>query len=207
MLAPRDRHLFGIKVRPDCGIMQRAMSELLLREAQRWKPLIFGCVRADLQSCLATYLAGRLLVKVKYLGMPNVLADKQVVREFIQHRARPKDLAKALAQLLDNPMARERMNFRIREDCSAAANRRERARGKSDFIRDLFMTETVRDVSTSPDMTEACWTINERSGARRSCSFVSMTTSMATRRLRPGQNKRDIVRNGDRRTLVLPAHV
>ncbi|PYK82258.1 MAG: hypothetical protein DME41_10340 [Verrucomicrobia bacterium] len=56
-----------------------------------------------------TYLAGRLLVKVKYLGMPNVLADKQVVPEFIQHRARPKDLAKALAQLLDNPMARERM--------------------------------------------------------------------------------------------------
>jgi lipid-A-disaccharide synthase len=56
-----------------------------------------------------TYFAGRLLLKVKYLGMPNVLANKQIVPEFIQHRARPKDLAKAVAQLLDNPMARERM--------------------------------------------------------------------------------------------------
>jgi lipid-A-disaccharide synthase len=56
-----------------------------------------------------TYFAGRLLLKVKYLGMPNVLADKQIVPEFIQHRARPKDLAKAVAQLLKNPMARDRM--------------------------------------------------------------------------------------------------
>jgi len=56
-----------------------------------------------------TYFAGRLLVKVKYLGMPNVLADKEIVSEFIQHRARPKDLAKAIAQLLDNPTKRERM--------------------------------------------------------------------------------------------------
>jgi len=74
-----------------------------------------------------------------------VLADKQVVREFIQHRARPKDLAKALAQLLDNPMARERMISDSRRLQCSSANRRERARGKSDFIRDLFMTETVRD--------------------------------------------------------------
>jgi len=56
-----------------------------------------------------TYLAGRLLVKVKYLGMPNVLADKQVVPEFIQHRAKPQDLAKAILQLLDDPMKRQEM--------------------------------------------------------------------------------------------------
>jgi lipid-A-disaccharide synthase len=56
-----------------------------------------------------TYFAGRLLVKVKYLGMPNVLADREIIPEFIQHRARPKDLAKAVAQLLDDSTARERM--------------------------------------------------------------------------------------------------
>ena len=56
-----------------------------------------------------TYFAGRLLVKVKYLGMPNVLADKQIVPEFIQHRARPRDLAKAIAHLLDDPTARAQM--------------------------------------------------------------------------------------------------
>ncbi len=48
-------------------------------------------------------------MKVKYLGMPNVLADKQVVPEFIQHRAKPQDLAKAIVRLLDDPMKREQM--------------------------------------------------------------------------------------------------
>ena len=42
-----------------------------------------------------TYLAARLVVNVKYLGMPNVLANKEVVPEFIQHRARPKAIALA----------------------------------------------------------------------------------------------------------------
>src|SRR5438045_8391440 len=36
-----------------------------------------------------TYLAARLVVNVKYLGMPNLLADKEVVPEFIQYRAKP----------------------------------------------------------------------------------------------------------------------
>jgi len=39
-------------------------------------------------------------VKVKYLGMPNVLADKEIIPEFIQHRAKPKDLARAATRLL-----------------------------------------------------------------------------------------------------------
>ena len=56
-----------------------------------------------------TYFAGRLLVKVKYLGMPNVLAEKEIVPEFIQHRANPDDLAKTVLCLLDDPMAREQM--------------------------------------------------------------------------------------------------
>jgi lipid-A-disaccharide synthase len=56
-----------------------------------------------------TYLAGRLVVKVKYLGMPNLLAKKEIVREFIQHRAKPKAIAKAVLRLLHNPAARKRM--------------------------------------------------------------------------------------------------
>jgi lipid-A-disaccharide synthase len=56
-----------------------------------------------------TYIAGRLLVKVKYLGMPNVLADKEVVPEFIQHRAQPREIAKAVEQLIGDPKARQQM--------------------------------------------------------------------------------------------------
>jgi lipid-A-disaccharide synthase len=56
-----------------------------------------------------TYFAGRLLVKVKYLGMPNLLADKEVVPEFIQHRAKPRELANAISRLMDEPSVRQQM--------------------------------------------------------------------------------------------------
>src|SRR6266403_5761091 len=110
MLAPRDRHLFGIKVGQTAEIMQHAFVGIVASGSATLEAAYFRMPFALIYKVAwPTYLAGRLLVKVKYLGMPNVLADKQVVPEFIQHRARPKDLAKAVAQLLNNPMARERM--------------------------------------------------------------------------------------------------
>jgi lipid-A-disaccharide synthase len=57
-----------------------------------------------------TYLAARLVVNVKYLGMPNLLADREVVPEFIQHRAKPDAIAKAVLRLMDNTDARDRMS-------------------------------------------------------------------------------------------------
>ncbi len=56
-----------------------------------------------------TYLAARLVVNVKYLGMPNLLAGKEVVPEFIQHRAKPDVIAKAVQLLMEDARARERM--------------------------------------------------------------------------------------------------
>ncbi len=110
MLAPRDRHLFGIKVGQTAEIMQHAFVGIVASGSATLEAAYFRMPFALIYKVAwPTYFAGLLLVKVKYLGMPNVLADKQIVPEFIQHRARPKDLAKAVAQLLNNPMARERM--------------------------------------------------------------------------------------------------
>jgi lipid-A-disaccharide synthase len=55
-----------------------------------------------------TYFAARLVLKTKHLGMPNVLAGREIVPEFIQHEARPDTIAKAVLKLLDHP-TRERM--------------------------------------------------------------------------------------------------
>ncbi len=49
-----------------------------------------------------TYFAARLVVKVKWLGMPNVLANREIVPEFIQHHARPAQIARAIIRLLDD---------------------------------------------------------------------------------------------------------
>jgi len=56
-----------------------------------------------------TYLAARLVVKVKYLGMPNVLANREIVPEFIQHKAQPRAIAAAMARLLTDKTERNRM--------------------------------------------------------------------------------------------------
>jgi lipid-A-disaccharide synthase len=56
-----------------------------------------------------TYLAARLVVKVKYLGMPNVLANREIVPEFIQHKAQPCAIAAAVARLLGDKTERARM--------------------------------------------------------------------------------------------------
>ncbi len=56
-----------------------------------------------------TYLAARLVVKVKYLGMPNVLANREIVPEFIQHKAQPRAIAAAVARLLTDKRERTRM--------------------------------------------------------------------------------------------------
>jgi lipid-A-disaccharide synthase len=56
-----------------------------------------------------TYFAARLVVKVRWLGMPNVLANREIVPEFIQHQARPGLIARAVARLLDDESARTTM--------------------------------------------------------------------------------------------------
>jgi len=49
------------------------------------------------------------LVKVKYLGMPNVLANREIVPEFIQHKAQPRAIAAAVARLLTDKTERSQM--------------------------------------------------------------------------------------------------
>jgi lipid-A-disaccharide synthase len=53
-----------------------------------------------------TWLIGKQLVKVPHIGMPNVLAGREVVREFLQGAAKPKDISFELARLLLSKEAR-----------------------------------------------------------------------------------------------------
>jgi lipid-A-disaccharide synthase len=56
-----------------------------------------------------TYVAARLVVKVDYLGMPNLLAEKQVVPEFIQHEARSDAIVRALQSVIEEASVRDKM--------------------------------------------------------------------------------------------------
>ncbi len=56
-----------------------------------------------------TYFAARAVVKVKHLGMPNVLAGREIVPEFIQHRADPRAIAHAVNRLVNDSSRRAEM--------------------------------------------------------------------------------------------------
>jgi lipid-A-disaccharide synthase len=53
-----------------------------------------------------TYLVGRLLVQVPYLGMPNVLANKEIAPELLQEAASSTALARVADTLLNEPALR-----------------------------------------------------------------------------------------------------
>ena len=105
-----DSQFISIKVGETTGIMQRAFAGIVASGSATLEAAFFRMPFVLIYKVAwPTYLAGRLLVKVKYLGMPNVLADKEVVPEFIQHRARPNELAKAALRLIDEPAVRQQM--------------------------------------------------------------------------------------------------
>jgi lipid-A-disaccharide synthase len=56
-----------------------------------------------------TFIPGRLLVRVQHLGMPNILAGRTMIPEFIQHQARPEAIADAVWQLYSDESARASM--------------------------------------------------------------------------------------------------
>jgi lipid-A-disaccharide synthase len=47
-----------------------------------------------------TYLLGRLLVNIAFIGLPNIIAGKKIVTELIQHEASAKNLAAEINRLL-----------------------------------------------------------------------------------------------------------
>jgi len=62
-----------------------------------------------------TYWVARMVVKLPYLSMVNVLAGEKVVPEFLQGAAEPERLARAALQILRNPKGAEVMAGRILE--------------------------------------------------------------------------------------------
>jgi lipid-A-disaccharide synthase len=106
----RDQHVVQIKVGETAAIMQRASVGIVASGSATLEAAYFRLPFVLIYKVAwPTYLAARLVVNVKYLGMPNVLAEREVVPEFIQHRAKPEAIAKAVWQLMENADARERM--------------------------------------------------------------------------------------------------
>lgn len=64
------------------------------------KPMVIGFIGSPLSFWLARRLVNKNL---KYIGLPNLLADKNLVPEILQEEAKPKALAKALLAYVMDP--------------------------------------------------------------------------------------------------------
>lgn len=76
-----------------------------------------------------TYLIGRALIRVRHLGMVNIVAGRTLCPELLQHRATGARLASALAAILEETPEREQMLAGLAEVCRTlgSANDAERA--------------------------------------------------------------------------------
>jgi lipid-A-disaccharide synthase len=54
-----------------------------------------------------TWVVGKRLVRVPFLGMANILAGREIVREFLQEAAEPVAIADEMLRLLNDPQARQ----------------------------------------------------------------------------------------------------
>jgi lipid-A-disaccharide synthase len=104
------REAIQVKIDETASIMQHAWAGIIASGSATLEAAFFRLPFVLIYKVAwPTYMAARLVVNVKYLGMPNLLANKEVVPEFIQHRAKPNAIVEALQPLIENANARERM--------------------------------------------------------------------------------------------------
>jgi lipid-A-disaccharide synthase len=98
------------------SLMQRACCAVIASGTATLEAAYYG-----LPYCLVyrvaplTYVLGRLLVKIKYIGIVNILAGEEVVREFIQADSEPTAVSQALRSFLESPEKRAALQARLAE--------------------------------------------------------------------------------------------
>jgi lipid-A-disaccharide synthase len=110
LAASRMRDRFHVATGDSSGTMQRAFAGMVASGTATLESAYFRMPFVLVYKVSwPTYFAARVVMRTRFLGMPNVLADREIVPEFLQHEARPKPVAEATLQLLNDPAARQNM--------------------------------------------------------------------------------------------------
>lgn len=111
--------LITVNVGRSHSLMQRACCAVIASGTATLEAAYYG-----LPYCLVyrmaplTYLAAKLLVKIKHIGLVNILAGEEVIEELIQREAEPPTVARSLQAFLDSPAKREALRVRLAETCA-----------------------------------------------------------------------------------------
>jgi len=97
-------------------LMQRAQCAVIASGTATLEAAYYG-----LPYCLVyrvaplTYIMAKLLVKIRRIGIVNILAEKDVVKEFVQNEATTENVATELRRLIQSEAARESMRTDMRQ--------------------------------------------------------------------------------------------
>lgn len=120
------------------ALMQRAECAVLASGTATLEAGFYG-----LPYCLiyavswGTFLASRVLLKIKHLGLINILAKREVVPEFLQDEANAYEISFFLHGLLENPAVRAKMTAELLEVAATLGDSGVHERG-AQAIADLF---------------------------------------------------------------------
>jgi lipid-A-disaccharide synthase len=108
----------GLDIEIQVGRLQEALAEATVAIASTGTVTVecayYGLPTVAMyKTSFWTYLIGRRLVTVKYLAMPNILADEPIFPEFIQDQATPANITDATVKLLNDPVLRAQIESKL----------------------------------------------------------------------------------------------
>tara|TARA_B100000029_G_scaffold467961_1_gene504580 strand:+ start:817 stop:1941 length:1125 start_codon:yes stop_codon:yes gene_type:complete len=119
-----------------CDIAVAASGTITLQLALSNTPM---CVMYKLSPI--TYFIAKYLVSTKYISLVNILAERLVVREFVQHNANEENIVAEIKKLLYN----KDYNFKIKEDLSKVRGKLEDNKSREDIIEIIYEMVAAED--------------------------------------------------------------
>jgi lipid-A-disaccharide synthase len=111
-----NRQGFTVSTAQAYNLMQRAEVGMIASGTATLEAAIFGLPYALLYKVSTlTYLVGKLVINVPYLGIVNILAGREVVREFVQTAAQPGAVAQEMLRLMQDTNYRHTLEENLRQ--------------------------------------------------------------------------------------------
>ncbi len=116
LAAVQAENLVAVHVGRSHSLMQRACCAVIASGTATLEAAYYG-----LPYCLVyrmaplTYVTAKIVVKIKLIGLVNILAKDEVVKELIQEDAEPGAVSRILREFLDSPEKREALQVRLAE--------------------------------------------------------------------------------------------
>jgi lipid-A-disaccharide synthase len=103
-----DAAFCAVTLRSAHDLMQRAGAGMVCSGTATLESTFFGLPMVIIyRVAWLTWAVGKRLVKIPWLGLPNVLAGREIIREFLQDEAQPEPIAGEIFRLIEDASARE----------------------------------------------------------------------------------------------------